>query len=60
MIGHALRETVHGVKGMTGVRCGHDPLVMRFMQRLVNLRMVQASVYPVDAEVGKADEQGKL
>ena len=38
----------------------HDPLVMRFMQLLVDQRVVQAPVDPIDAEVGEEDEQGKL
>ena len=45
---------------MGGVGCGHDPLVVRFVEGFVEAGMVQAAVYPVDAKVGKADEKEKL
>lgn len=45
---------------MASVRCGHDPLVMGFMECLVDLRVVQAPVNPVNEEVGKSDEKGEL
>ena len=31
MIGKALRKPVYGMKSVAGERCGHDPLVVRFM-----------------------------
>lgn len=38
----------------------HDPLVVRLVQGLVNRRVVQATVDPVDAEIGERDEQREL
>ena len=49
VVWYTLREAIHGVEGMAGVRCGHNPLVMRFVQRLVNHGMMQTPVNPVDA-----------
>lgn len=60
MIRYALREPIQRVKGVTCVWRRHDPFMMRFMQRLVDHRMMQASVYPIDEKVGKADEEGEL
>ena len=60
MVGYTLRETIHGVEGVAGVRCRHDPLVMRFMQRLVDLGMMQTPVDPVDAQIRKGNEQWEL
>lgn len=60
MIRYTLGEPVHRVEGMTRVRRGHDPFVMRLVQGLVYLRMVQSSVDPVDAQISEADEQRKL
>lgn len=33
---------------------------MWFVKMLVNQRVVQATMYPVDTKVGKADEERKL
>lgn len=60
MVGHALCEAIQRVEGMACVGGRHDPFVMGFMESLVNLWVVQASVDPVDEEIGKDDEQGKL
>ena len=38
----------------------HDPLVVRFVQGLVDQRVVQATVNPVDAKIGERDEQREL
>ena len=60
MIRHTLRETVHGVEGVTRKRRRHDPLVMGLMQRPVYLRMVQSPMDPVDEQIREADKEGKL
>lgn len=48
------------MKRVGGVGCGHDPLVVGFVEGFVEAGMVEATVYPVDTQVGKADEEGKL
>lgn len=60
MVRQALGETVHGVEGVARKRRRHDPLVMRLVQRLVYLRMVQTPVDPVDEEIREADKEGEL
>jgi hypothetical protein len=60
MIWNGLGEAIDWVKGVRGVRGWHDPLVMRFVEVLVDQGVVQASMYPVDAKVGEADEEWKL
>lgn len=49
VVWYTLREAIHGVEGVACVRCRHNPFVMRFMQRLVDLGMMQTPVDPVDA-----------
>lgn len=53
MVWKWLQKSVYWMKGMAGKRSGHNPLVMRFMQMLINERMVQVTVNPVDAEIGE-------
>ncbi len=48
------------MKGMARVGGGHYPFVVRFMQGLVHPGMMQASVDPIDEEVGEAKEEGEL
>ena len=60
MIRYALRKSVHWMESMAGVWGRHDPFMMRLMQGLIDTRVVQPSVYPVDEEVGKEDEEGEL
>lgn len=60
VVRYTLRESIHGVEGVAGVRCRHNPLVMRFVQRFVNRGMVQTPVNPVDAQICKDNEQRKL
>lgn len=55
-----LRPAVDGVEGVRGVGRRHDPAVMGLVQRLVDGRVVQTAVDPVDAEVGEDEEQGEL
>ena len=60
VVGGGLREAIEGMEGVGCVRSGHDPFVVWFMQGLVDKRMVQAAVDPVDAEIGEENEEGKL
>ena len=45
---------------MTGVRRGHDPLMVGFMQTFVEQGMMQAPVDPIDEEIGEQDEEREL
>ena len=60
MVRQTLGETVHGMEGVARKRRRHDPLVVRLVQRLVYLWMVQTPVDPVDEEIGVADKEGEL
>ncbi len=60
VVREGLREAVEGVKGVRGKGRGHDPLVMRFVEALVNRGVVEGAVNPVNAEVGKEDEERVL
>jgi hypothetical protein len=60
VVGHTLGPAVKRVESVRGVGTGHDPFVVRLVQGLVDARMVQAAVDPVDKEIGKADEEGEL
>lgn len=55
-----LHEAVDGVEGMAGKGRRHDPLVVRLVQVLVDPRVVQVSVNPVDPEIGEDEEEGEL
>lgn len=48
------------MKRVGGVGCGHDPFVVGLVEGFIDTGVVEAAVYPVDAKVGKADEEGKL
>lgn len=39
---------------------GHDPLVMWLVEGLVDQRVVQATMNPVDEEIGEGDKQREL
>lgn len=60
VVWHTLSEAVERVEGVGGEWGGHDPLVVRLVQTLVDERVVKTSVDPVDAEVGKHEEQWEL
>lgn len=55
-----LGPAIERVEGVRGIRARHDPLVVRLVQGLVDAGVVQATVDPVDEEIGKADEEGDL
>lgn len=60
VVGNGLGKAVDRVEGVAGKGRGHDPFVVRFVQRLVDGRVVQAAVNPVDEEVGEDDEEREL
>ena len=60
MVGRALEEAIDRVEGDRGVGRGHDPLVMRLVQRFVYQRVVQAAVDEIHQAVGEEDEKREL
>lgn len=60
VVGDGLSKSIKRVEGMRGKRRGHDPFVVRLVQALVDERVMQPAVDPVDAEVGEHDEEGEL
>lgn len=60
VIWQTLGVSVKRVESVRGERRGHDPLVVGLVDVLVDARVVQAAVDPVDAEVGKDEEEGVL
>lgn len=60
VIWYALRKAIQWMERMACVRGGHDPFVMRFVQSLVNQRVVQPPMDPIDEEIGEEDEEGEL
>ena len=60
VIRYALCKTIDWVECVTRVRRGHDPFVMRLVQRLVYFRMVQTSMNPVNTEIREDYEQREL
>lgn len=60
VIGYGLRKAVKRVEGVRGIRCRHDPFVVWFVQCLVDARVMQAAVDPVDETIREQDEERKL
>jgi hypothetical protein len=60
VVGQTLCVAIHGVKSVRGKRCGHDPLVVRLVQRFVHALVVQTAVNPVDTEIGEAYKKWEL
>lgn len=60
MVRNALREAIQRVEGVAGERGRHDPLVMRLVEVLVDARVVETAVDPVDERIGEDDEEGEL
>lgn len=60
VVWNRLREAIERMERMRGVRGGHDPLVMRLVQRFVDEWVMQPAVDPVDEAVRKQDEEGEL
>lgn len=60
MVGDTLGPAIQRMESVGREGTRHDPLVVGLVQLLVDQGMVQASVNPVDEEVGKCDEDGEL
>lgn len=60
VVWHTLGEAIYGVEGVAGVRGGHNPFVMRFVQGLVYFGVMQAPVDPVDRQIREGNEQWEL
>ena len=60
VVGHTLGPAVERMESVRGVGTGHDPLVVRLVECLVDAGVVQAAVDPVDKEIGEAYEEGEL
>ena len=60
MVWYTLRPSIKRVESVRSIRARHDPLMMRLVQSAVNARVVQASVNPVDEEIGETDEEWEL
>ena len=60
VVGHTLRPAVERVESVRSEGGGHDPLVVRLVEGLVDAGVVQAAVDPVDEEIGEADEEWEL
>lgn len=60
VVGKRLSEAVERVEGMAGEGSRHDPLVVSLVEVLIDEWEVQPSVSPVDAEIGKGEEEREL
>lgn len=60
VVRQALAEAVDRVKGVAREGCGHDPFVVSLVEVLVDARVMQIAVNPVNAEVGEEKEDRKL
>lgn len=60
VIREGLCPTIRGVEGIRSKRGRYHPLVMLLVESLVYERMVQASMNPINAEIGEEEEQGEL
>ena len=60
VVRNRLREAVHWVEGMRSEWCRHDPFVVWLVESLVDARMVQTAVYPIDQEIREKDEEREL
>ena len=60
MVGEALSVAIERVECVRGVGRRHDPLVVRLVEALVDERVMQSAVDPVNAEVGEHEEEGEL
>lgn len=60
VVRNRLGVTIERVESVGCEWSRHDPLVVRLVQGFVNERVVQSTVNPVDAEIGKGNEEGEL
>ena len=57
MVGNTLTPAIQWVERIAGVRSRNDPFVVRLVQSLIDERMVQSTMDPVDTEIRERDEQ---
>lgn len=60
VVWHRLRKAVEWMEGMRREWSRHDPLVVWLVEMLVDARMMESSVDPVDEEVGEQQEHWEL
>lgn len=60
VVRNRLRVAVERVESVGCKGSRHDPLVVRLVETSVDHGVVKTTVDPVDAEVGKGDEEGEL
>lgn len=60
VVGDALSPAVDRVESVRGIGRRHHPLMVRFMQVLVDARVVERAVDPVDEEIGEDEEKREL
>lgn len=60
MVGNTLTPAIQRVECIAGVRSRNDPFVVRLVQSLIDQRMVQSTMNPVDTEIRERDEEGIL
>jgi len=60
VIRYTLRKAIQWMESMARIRRGHDPLMMRFVQSLINQWVVQTPMDPIDEEIGEQDKEGEL
>lgn len=60
MIGHTLAEPIQWMKRIASIWRRHDPSVMGLVQSLINQRMMQSTVNPVNREIGEEHEEAEL
>lgn len=60
VIGGTLREPIQRMERIARIRRGHDPPMMGLVQVLVNQGKMQASMNPVNQEVGEEHEEAEL
>jgi len=53
VVWNGLGVTVDWVEGMRSIRCRNDPLVMRFVEHLIEKRKMEPSMDPVNSVIGK-------
>lgn len=60
MVRQTLRITIERVERVAGVGCGHNPLVVRLVETLVDQRMMKSTMNQVDETIRERDEQREL
>jgi hypothetical protein len=60
VVGQTLKSTIDRVESVAGEGGRHNPLVVSLVKVLVDARVVQIAVNPVDAEITEDNKGGKL